>query len=75
ICSGLIFIIESMCACIMGIMLDWSIPDIPSIRPLSMAIPRILLLSMVIPPGESAAGGSFGLLHAAEAKRAAITVM
>jgi len=38
------------------------------------AIPRIPPLSIFIPLGESAAGVSFGLLHAADAKRPTITV-
>jgi hypothetical protein len=64
ICSGVIRIMESVWACIIGLMAEFPIPGIPRIPPLSIGIPLC----------ESAAGASFGLLHAAEAKRPTITV-
>jgi hypothetical protein len=65
ICSGFIRIIESVWACIMDIIPEFPIPDIPRIAPLSIGIPL----------RESPAGASLGLLHAADAKRPTITVM
>jgi len=48
----------------MVIIPEFPIPDIPRISPLSIGIPLY----------ESAAGASFGLLHAADVKRPTITV-
>jgi hypothetical protein len=55
---------ESVWACIIDIMLEFPIPDIPRMAPLSTGI----LLC------ESAAGVFLGLLHASDAKRPTITV-